>query len=730
MTKKIIFSIFLLFAAMPSFIYADVSADNTDGIYEEALIKINSGERAEGEKLLRGYIDSSNIPSEKKHRAIYDVLAILSEEGRNAEALEILSSGILPENTFFSQFEKGWSLLSLGKPEQAIKAFSKARALTANQAYLSQSDFAISLAEARRKNTETALEVMARVYTRYPYLLSASSHEIGKLLLGRKEYERAVFFLENSLQYDNTNFQAEIDFARANEKTKSYTSAWQAWRTLKEMDPDEKRYDERLKKLAAKVKGEKDNLMFWQRMDWPVHTSPRKIYGGNKISMALYASPSGTQSEILEVSFMASLDFDIIDDKLGHLVSGKKMTPWKIIFNPEEKMIEIHDSLGSSARSTYGNIDIVSRGEGGVILLKDPLFAEEIPGVNRSDKEAGGGLRFDIAEKGLKIKTIIDEESLACPVTSYLINRTFELSFAKAAAIAARTKIRSFHEHPAHGDYADMCDSRHCLEFQGMQGENMVSSSAVEETAGQILMVPDGNSGKMKTANVSWVRACGGTSKMCLPEEEYSAYSKKRISPFGLYSSFVNSPSEESLCLPESKLDYMDLNWTVILSPFWIESRANRTKKIGKILSIVPMKRDSFGRVLSVRAYGVKGYADFEGEKAVSEFLSAGTLRSSLFSVRPVYKGKYPEFFIVRGSGTLSPGQHGDAVLCLRGAEGMSTKKNAGYKEILENYFPNAAVMPEMPAALSSGGEDRKEKSQNAGSENAAGIKTEYVKHE
>lgn len=685
---KIIFSLFFL----SFFCFVSILPVHS-GIYENALEKINSGERAAGEAVLEKLFKES-ASSEERINAGYDLVSLLAEEGRSTEALAVLESAGFQEHSFFYQFEKGWLLVSLNRIDEAVKAFARAKAFTASQSLLSQADFAIALAEAGRNRTDKALETIVSVYKGYPYLLSASSQLIGRWLMRKKDYDKASFFTGSSLQYDSHGYQAEADFAEISEKKKEYTPAWQAWRTLQEMDPDEKRYDKKLKKLAKKVKDGSDNLMFWQRMNWPVHTELRKIHGGADVKVALYADAEGKQAGITEFSFMANSDFDIVDDRLGPLMTGKKFTPWKIIYDTRENMLEIHDSLGSSTRSTYSNITITCRSAGAVILIKDPVFAGNPHGINRGDREAGGGLRIIHDESGIRLITVIDEESITCPITASLIRRSNELEFSKSAAVAVRTKIRYLAGHPRHNDgEAVMCDSSHCIEFSGLQTENMLATEAVRSTMRQVLVSTE--SGGL--VPVSWIQACGGTVNICAEETENRT---NPASPFSLYSSFITGPDGNILCIPESRLEYVDLNWTLVLDPSWIEARANRKSRIGALKTLVPLKRDEKGRVIELRAYGSKGYADFSGEKEISMLLAAGTLRSMLFSVRPVMKGGKPVYFIVRGSGTVSAGQGGDAPFCLRGAEGMAFKKNADYRTILEKYFPGTILSPSEPEKI------------------------------
>lgn len=679
--KKNILSLVLLVEIFCAPAYLQASA------YSEAINLINSGERVNGEAELKKLWESNT--SAKEENAFFDLLTMLAEEGRNAEAIALTKDNELFARSFFMQFEIGWNLLSLGKIDEAVKALTKAKAMTASPALISQADFVIALCEARRGKREKALETIASIYTRYPYMLAVSSQLLGKFLMLKKDYAKASYFTGSSLQYDNTNFQAEADFAEISEKQKAYTVAWQAWRTLQEMDPQEKEYAKNIKRLSKKVKGDTERLMFWQSMDWPVHTSLRKVYGGDNVKIGLYSNKKGVYSEILEFSFMSNSDFIIKDDTLGQLMQGKKFTPWKIVYVPSEKMIEIHDSLGSSARSTYGNINIECQDKGAVILIKDPLFADEPMGINRSDREVGGNLLVRHAKKAMRLSTLVDEESLNCSITTSLIRRSIEMEFAKTAAIAARTKIRGIIEEQKNNSGSEICDSSHCLEFNGLQAENALATAAVEATKGQVLI----SSITSKILDIDWVKACGGLNEACKDKCDKNPLVENSNSPFGINAALLKGPKENLACIPESRLEYTDLNWTLVLEPKWIISRVKRVnKKIGKLKSLVTISRDNKGRVLKLRAIGTKGYVDFEGDEAISNLLSAGSLRSSLFTIRPVMKGKYPLYFVVHGSGTGFA--NGENVLCLRGAEGLATKESMKYKEILNKFFPNAQLIP------------------------------------
>ena len=95
------------------------------------------------------------------------------------------------------------------------------------------------------------------------------------------------------------------------------------------------------------------------------------------------------------------------------------------------------------------------------------------------------------------------------------------------------------------------------------------------------------------------------------------------------------------------------------------------------------LKRDAKGKALGVRVEGTAGSVILEGFDAISRALTGGTLRSALFTMRPIFNGKYPEYFILRGIGTGSG--HG---YCVLGGHGMAKNLGSKYQAILQHYFP------------------------------------------
>ncbi|MEW6042358.1 MAG: hypothetical protein AB1633_12640, partial [Elusimicrobiota bacterium] len=173
---------------------------------------------------------------------------------------------------------------------------------------------------------------------------------------------------------------------------------------------------------------------------------------------------------------------------------------------------------------------------------------------------------------------------------------------------------------------------------------------------------------------------CGGRTEDGISD---SGSNPKQMTPFNLHKWLFQFPSDELLCLPNNKSYSSSVYWTIFLDSRWIEERANRRYKIGKLKAVVPLKRNKSGKLMSIRLEGTAGTKVVEGFDKISYVLSANTLRSDIFIIRPLFKGKYPYRFILKGVGT----GHGKG-LCIYGSYNMAKNFAKKHTDILKHYFP------------------------------------------
>ncbi|OGS10624.1 MAG: hypothetical protein A2285_07815 [Elusimicrobia bacterium RIFOXYA12_FULL_57_11] len=690
MKSTIITPLILCVCALTAAAPALNAQENISKIYSDAMAQWLDGRPEDAAGALKYVAYRSSDPAIAV-AALKDLVVLLAEGGKNSEALPYLVKGeILSPEDFYMPFEKGWNLLSLEKYQDARAAFQKAQTLTADQGLSSQAGFGMALAEAKLSGPAQALEHLRSIYTRYPYLFSPAAQMISFYLEKTKKRPQALNFIKESLSSDPRNIQAEIDLARLYDKTEFYMAAWQTYYTLYDLDPEEKVFADKTTKLVKHIKGKTENLLYWARMGWPVHTGPVEQGSGPKLKLGLYADKTGVPALVKSFTFISNSDFDIMDARLGLLVAGKRNMQWTIAYNEINRLYDIRDSQGSAARTTANSVRIVTKIPGGVLLLKSPELLPGVHGINRSDKEVAGELLVLAREKGFWLINETPVEPLVSATSASLANRFKLPELLKAMAVTIRTRLTYLAASARHDSREyNICDSAHCMAFPGLQAENEVSAEAARATRGEILHLND----SMAPANFH--RACGGLTRSGANDNGKPA---ARPTPFGIYARGVEGPPDALLCLADDKTESSDVIWTLMLRPEWIESRLNRSYKIGYLTALVPLARETDGRIKSLRAEGTAGTAVIDGAAAVSDVLTAGTLRSTLFSIRPIYSGKLPEFFMLRGIGT----GNGEG-LCLLGARGMAQKHGSKYLDILAHYFPGYKVKGGQNPAIKKG---------------------------
>ncbi|MGH7735768.1 MAG: hypothetical protein ACREOE_19255, partial [Gemmatimonadales bacterium] len=145
-------------------------------------------------------------------------------------------------------------------------------------------------------------------------------------------------------------------------------------------------------------------------------------------------------------------------------------------------------------------------------------------------------------------------------------------------------------------------------------------------------------------------------------------------------------PQRDRFCEAGSLTSPSDSRWVRIIDASILKDRASRTKYIGPIKHIRVARRSGTGRVQSLEVTGTRGSLTYDGAKAISDFLSPGSLRSTLFTIQPLMKGSTADRFILWGAGT----GHGLG-MCMAGAIGQASLGRP-WKTILATYFPKLQI--------------------------------------
>jgi len=198
--------------------------------------------------------------------------------------------------------------------------------------------------------------------------------------------------------------------------------------------------------------------------------------------------------------------------------------------------------------------------------------------------------------------------------------------------------------------------------------------NAANATQGEILSLPQAGA----------FEACGGIS-------EYGAQDTASVSSFTpnpaqRVERILALPPADLMCAPRTATDWAAEKWTVMLNAEEVNRRFRRLYKTRPVTIAAARGYSAAGRISDVL---VKS-RDKSFKMTAAEFnrlLAAGSLRSDLFYIIPVYDGSAISKFIVRGLGTGS-----GRGLCVRGAQ-KAADDGQDYKQILRHYFPDATLV-------------------------------------
>ena len=256
----------------------------------------------------------------------------------------------------------------------------------------------------------------------------------------------------------------------------------------------------------------------------------------------------------------------------------------------------------------------------------------------------------------------------------------------KAQAVAARSyTLASMGTYSSKG--FDLYGSVRSAAYQGVTNESPLTTQAVNATQGEVLAYKGkplkayysaNSGGYTEDSRVVWGEDDGMAAVADLLGKKRNSY----LSLEALQSWLTSRPASYSATPPfYSASSY---RWTKWVSAAEIERRANRVKKIGKLVEIISLGRGISGRIDKLELFGVDGSLIVRGDR-IRGIL--GDLRSNLFTFRPVIgKGGNPDYFIFTGGGW----GHGVG-MDQDGAAGMAS---AGYtyKQILSHYYPRATL--------------------------------------
>ncbi len=201
----------------------------------------------------------------------------------------------------------------------------------------------------------------------------------------------------------------------------------------------------------------------------------------------------------------------------------------------------------------------------------------------------------------------------------------------EAQAVAARSYVMANLGSGINGSYADICDT-YCQVYRGLANQTSLVALAVQDTAGQVIFMPNG-----QVADTQYSSSTGGWTAPGTFNPVYDA--------------------GDSVCIPQACNPHHTWNAQV---PVTVLEQAYPS--IGALVSITVTQRNGLGslggRVLGLQIVGTTGTVDTTGSAFSSQFSSYG-VQSNWFEVDGQPSGGINGYWLVGADGAVYP--FGDA---------------------------------------------------------------------
>jgi stage II sporulation protein D len=409
------------------------------------------------------------------------------------------------------------------------------------------------------------------------------------------------------------------------------------------------------------------------------------------LRVGLFSREDGRPNPAKRLEFMVNTAFKLRADGRAPVADGLGFEAWQMIQIPGSPTVEVRDAARNIRFKADQTFRIEPSGRFGSVLLKN---AEFVAGrdFDPGDRELRGTIEIVPGEEGFRIINELPLEDYLYGAVGSAMSPGSPPEAYKAQAVVSRTlalwsKARASSSQHSNSERTEICDAPSCQKYLGINGEMREASEAVYETAGLILTV-DGHPAKLPSHE-----NCGGMTEegVVSPEgdlghlpsvQDSELTFEPPQSPLALERWTHEFPPRGNFCAGSALSPAVGSRWMRLLDVRDLELRAERIKKIGSIEHLRAAQRSPTGRVLALELRGVLGTLLIEGEKAISEFLSPGSLRSTLFTLQPLREAGKLRRVLIWGAGT----GHGLG-LCRAGAIGQASL-GRDFRAILLHYFP------------------------------------------
>lgn len=626
------------------------------------------------------------------------------DAGRPEAALPLwIKASLLDGAGGFVWGQRGWSALALRRAREAREDFQRAIDRSSTTAEQAEAGVGLGMAELLDGRPQAALEALRRAGVSGPYAIAVSAQLIAEAELALGHRPAALNALRQAFDADPDNREALQALMRLLDKIGDNRAAWLAARRAAGVDPGDALARRIIRRNAEYLTGDPDEASGVRRIARPV-LDPAGAAAtpapSRTVRVGLYGGPGGRPATMTRCYLMMNAPFKVTAAAYGtRRDNGRAFDQWEIEYRAENGLVEVRDSARNLLFVSKQSFTFVPEPPKGSVLVKSARIADSV-GVDVGDREVRGAVEVIPDPWGFRLVEQVPLEAYLYGVVSLALPYGSPPEAYKAQAVVSRSAAlwAAGHRAPTLEEF-DLLDDRSTQQTIGVSGELRAAADAVDATRGWVLTRAGAVARAPQHEDSGGLTEDGRQSGEAGLEELVSVSDSPRPlaawktpldlerwvhepPPQGLYSEAAAGPAPAAA------------RWTRLLDADEIGERANVRRKIGRLRALNVVGRTASGRVKAVQAVGGDGAVTFTGFAEIQSLLSPGSLRSTLFTLQPLYRGRRLARVVVWGAGTGSGFGFSRA-----GAAGQAAL-GATWRTILGRYFPNDELRDlEHPAA-------------------------------
>jgi len=329
--------------------------------------------------------------------------------------------------------------------------------------------------------------------------------------------------------------------------------------------------------------------------------------------------------------------------------------------------VEIVDAGGkrSQVRVAGSGLEVDGRRISSGWEIADAREPYRVRTVDGSESEVRGGLLFLRSDAGIDVINKVSLEDYVAGTLGGEMYATWEPAALAAQAVACRSYVL-YQQQRRRGEPHDVAADVSSQRYLGIRGESDAAWAAVRETQGRIIRF-------------------GGAPALAAFHSASGGQTASAQEVWGTPIPYLRSVPVEN------EEDSPDAYWRAFVSSENLEHVLNRLGfEIGTLEDLGVMRRSPSGRVSELRFRGEQGRAKVTGRQ-LRQALGGSTIKSTRFEVRSVSGG-----WVFVGSG------NGHGVGMSQWAAQAMALEGAGYREILEKFYPGTSLGPRVAATRGS----------------------------